>query len=138
MFQPFNKASEFYPGLILWCDPSCYEMDISTLAPGESYDRRKTRELRPCLVVSVNEAGKCFQVARFCATKVSGRVPKFSPLTEPSYSPQTQSGGSGSTARPQLPGGSTTPGYGSARRRLLPWYSTTRRSCIVRKWRLTL
>ncbi|KAF7358569.1 hypothetical protein MSAN_01195100 [Mycena sanguinolenta] len=69
MFQPFDNVNQFYPGLILWCDPNCYEMDISTLAPGEVYDRKKARELRPCLVVAVNHAQSSFQVARICATK---------------------------------------------------------------------
>ncbi|KAJ7437195.1 hypothetical protein B0H11DRAFT_1900009 [Mycena galericulata] len=69
MFQPFDNASQFYPGLIVWCDPNCYEMDISTLAPEEPYDRKKARELRPCLVVAVDYPSQCFQVARLCATK---------------------------------------------------------------------
>ncbi|KAJ7247427.1 hypothetical protein B0H12DRAFT_1235276 [Mycena haematopus] len=68
MFQPFDNVSQFYPGLILWCDPNCYEMDISTLGPNELYDRKKARDLRPCLVVAVNYTEKALQVARICAT----------------------------------------------------------------------
>jgi hypothetical protein len=70
MFQPFDNASQFYPGLILWCDPNCYEMEISTLAPNELYDRKKAKELRPCLVVAVNYTNNSIQVARICATTV--------------------------------------------------------------------
>ncbi|KAJ6537424.1 hypothetical protein DFH09DRAFT_1283598 [Mycena vulgaris] len=62
------QREEFYPGLILWCDPNCYEMDLSTLGPDEVYDRKKARELRPCLVVAVNYTAQSFQVARLCAT----------------------------------------------------------------------
>ncbi|KAJ7141611.1 hypothetical protein C8R46DRAFT_1318120 [Mycena filopes] len=68
MFQPFTSTTQFYPGLILWCDPNSYEMDVSTLAPNELYDRKKARELRPCLVVAVNNAKLAIQVARICAT----------------------------------------------------------------------
>ncbi|KAJ7776016.1 hypothetical protein DFH07DRAFT_766958 [Mycena maculata] len=69
MFQPFVTASQFYAGLIVWCDSNCYEQDITTLAPDEPYDRKKARELRPCLVVDVNYPTQSFQVARICATK---------------------------------------------------------------------
>ncbi|KAF7345760.1 hypothetical protein MVEN_01596500 [Mycena venus] len=68
MFQPFDNPSQFYPGLIVWCDPNCREMDISTLAPSDMYDRKKARELRPCLVVAVNYSNQTFQVSRICAT----------------------------------------------------------------------
>ncbi|KAJ6589426.1 hypothetical protein B0H19DRAFT_1058441 [Mycena capillaripes] len=61
MFQPFDNANQFYPGLILWCDPNCHDMDVSTLAPTELYDRKKARELRPCLVVAVNYNNQSFQ-----------------------------------------------------------------------------
>ncbi|KAJ6448209.1 hypothetical protein C8R45DRAFT_1046679 [Mycena sanguinolenta] len=44
-------------------------MDISTLAPGDVYDRKKARELRPCLVVAVNHVQNSLQVTRICATK---------------------------------------------------------------------
>ncbi|KAF7360616.1 hypothetical protein MVEN_00793300 [Mycena venus] len=65
MFDPFADATDFYPGLIVWCDPSCYEPD----SPGLSIpDRRKSRELRPCLVISVNHNDRSFQAARFSAT----------------------------------------------------------------------
>ncbi|KAJ7636446.1 hypothetical protein FB45DRAFT_864481 [Roridomyces roridus] len=69
MFPPFDDPSQFYPGLILWCDPNCYEMDISTLAPEEPYEYKKARELRPCLVVAVDHAAQSIQVARLCASK---------------------------------------------------------------------
>ncbi|KAJ7244040.1 hypothetical protein C8J57DRAFT_1311195 [Mycena rebaudengoi] len=68
MFQPFEDVHQFYPGLILWCDPRSYEMDISTLPPNTPYDRRKATELRPCLVVSVDHQRQCFQVARLSAS----------------------------------------------------------------------
>ncbi|KAF8142910.1 hypothetical protein K438DRAFT_1946075 [Mycena galopus ATCC 62051] len=68
MFQPFDNVNQFYPGLIIWCDPNCYEMDVSTLAPNELYDRKKARDLRPCLVVAVNYHDRTLQVARICAT----------------------------------------------------------------------
>ncbi|KAJ7448316.1 hypothetical protein FB451DRAFT_1411334 [Mycena latifolia] len=68
MFQPFDNASQFYPGLIVWCNPNCYEMDLSTLGPDEIYDRRKARELCPCLIVAVDHTHQTFQVARLCAT----------------------------------------------------------------------
>ncbi|KAJ7869520.1 hypothetical protein B0H13DRAFT_2063112 [Mycena leptocephala] len=67
MFQPFVNAAQFYPGLILWCDPNCREMDVSTLAPSDLYDRKKARELRPCLVVAVDYTNNSFQVSRICA-----------------------------------------------------------------------
>jgi hypothetical protein len=70
MFQPFEDVHQFYPGLILWCDPRSYEMDISTLPPNTPYDRRKATELRPCLVVSVDHQRQCFQVARLSASTV--------------------------------------------------------------------
>ncbi|KAF7335769.1 hypothetical protein MVEN_02232700 [Mycena venus] len=53
MFQPFENASQFYPGLILWCDPNSYDMEATTLPPNTTYDRKKMRELRPCLVVAI-------------------------------------------------------------------------------------
>ncbi|KAJ7136401.1 hypothetical protein C8R43DRAFT_1110039 [Mycena crocata] len=68
MFQPFENSAQFYPGLIVWCDPNCYEMDVSTLPPNTAYDRKKARELRPCLVVAVNHTTQEIQVARLCAT----------------------------------------------------------------------
>ncbi|KAJ7895189.1 hypothetical protein B0H14DRAFT_660064 [Mycena olivaceomarginata] len=68
MFQPFDNVNQFYAGLILWCDPHCYEMDVSTLAPNELYDPKKARELRPCLVVAVDHTTRSLQVARICAT----------------------------------------------------------------------
>ncbi|KAJ7183881.1 hypothetical protein C8R46DRAFT_1027523 [Mycena filopes] len=68
MFQPFENASQFFPGLILWCDPNSYDMEVSTLPPNTPYDRKKARELRPCLVVAVNQTMHMVQVARLCAT----------------------------------------------------------------------
>ncbi|KAJ7698337.1 hypothetical protein B0H17DRAFT_1196914 [Mycena rosella] len=68
MFPPFESAAQFFPGLVLWCDPNCYEMDMSTLPPNTTYDRKKARELRPCVVVAVNNATQSLQVARLCAT----------------------------------------------------------------------
>ncbi|KAJ7450226.1 hypothetical protein FB451DRAFT_1286468 [Mycena latifolia] len=68
MFQPFENVAEFYPGLILWCDPNCYEMELSTVVPNTPYDRKKAHELRPCLVVAVNTTTQSLQVARLCAT----------------------------------------------------------------------
>jgi hypothetical protein len=70
MFDPFESVMDFYPGLIVWCDPNCYEMDTSTLAPGTPYDRKKSRELRPCLVISVDYNNKIFQAARLSASTV--------------------------------------------------------------------
>ncbi|KAJ6564683.1 hypothetical protein B0H19DRAFT_1374906 [Mycena capillaripes] len=68
MFQPFENVAQFYPGLILWCDPGSYDMEATTLPPGTPFDRKKTRELRPCLVVAVNQTTQMIQVARLCAT----------------------------------------------------------------------
>ncbi|KAJ7827261.1 hypothetical protein B0H14DRAFT_2595415 [Mycena olivaceomarginata] len=68
MFQPFTHPCQFYPGLIVWCDPNCREIDVSTLAPSDLYDRRKARDLRPCLVVSVDYSNSSFRVSRICAT----------------------------------------------------------------------
>ncbi|KAJ7275599.1 hypothetical protein C8J57DRAFT_224319 [Mycena rebaudengoi] len=68
MFQPFEAANQFYPGLILWCDPHSHEMDLSTHPPNTPYNRRTATELRPCLVVSVDYQRHRFQVARFSAT----------------------------------------------------------------------
>ncbi|KAJ7701079.1 hypothetical protein B0H17DRAFT_1176537 [Mycena rosella] len=65
MFQPFENVTDFYPGLIAWCDPYCYEMDIASRT---SYDRKKSRELRPCLVISVNYNNLTFQAARLSAS----------------------------------------------------------------------
>ncbi|KAJ7640677.1 hypothetical protein DFH06DRAFT_1334398 [Mycena polygramma] len=71
MFEPFEDTTDFYPGLIVWCDPTCYEPDslagnLSTHST--KYDRRKSRELRPCLVISVNHSNHTFQAARLSAT----------------------------------------------------------------------
>ncbi|KAJ7512853.1 hypothetical protein B0H11DRAFT_2267894, partial [Mycena galericulata] len=71
MFQPFENVTDFYPGLIVWCDPNCYETDGSTLVPGMSYDRKKSRELRPCLVISVDYNNQTFQAARLSASTPS-------------------------------------------------------------------
>ncbi|KAK7007687.1 hypothetical protein R3P38DRAFT_1661216 [Favolaschia claudopus] len=68
MFQPFDNYNQFYAGLILWCDPNCHEMDTSTLTQEELHDRKKARELKPCLVVAVNHTTRQIQVARICAT----------------------------------------------------------------------
>ncbi|KAJ7255840.1 hypothetical protein B0H12DRAFT_1113045 [Mycena haematopus] len=70
MFTPFEDATDFYPGLIVWCDPACYEPHLRKLG---SRDKR-SRELRPCLVISVNYDNKTFQGARLSATTV-GFVP---------------------------------------------------------------
>ncbi|KAJ7209015.1 hypothetical protein B0H12DRAFT_1158216 [Mycena haematopus] len=71
MFEPFQNVSEFHPGLILWCDPKSYDMEMTTLPPNTFYDRKsKMRELRPCLVVDVDQQLKTLQVARLCATVV--------------------------------------------------------------------
>ncbi|KAJ7038045.1 hypothetical protein C8F04DRAFT_1091170 [Mycena alexandri] len=66
MFEPFEDVTDFYEGLIVWCDPSCYETDCAI-----PYDRRKSRELRPCLVISVNSNTRTFQAARLSATPPS-------------------------------------------------------------------
>ncbi|KAJ7897431.1 hypothetical protein B0H13DRAFT_2032961 [Mycena leptocephala] len=69
MFEPFEDATDFYPGLIVWCDPTCYEPELSAgLSTLKLYDRRKSRELRPCLVISVNHNSRTFQAARLSAT----------------------------------------------------------------------
>ncbi|KAJ7435481.1 hypothetical protein B0H11DRAFT_2113522, partial [Mycena galericulata] len=68
MFPPFENASQFYPGLIVWCDPNSYDMEISTLAQNTTFDHKKARDLRPCLVVAVNQINESIQVARLCAT----------------------------------------------------------------------
>ncbi|KAF7300856.1 hypothetical protein MKEN_01311800 [Mycena kentingensis (nom. inval.)] len=68
MFPPFTDYNQFFPGLILWCDPSSYESVLSTLPPGEEYDRRKAREPKPCLVVAVDHTQRLLQVARICAS----------------------------------------------------------------------
>ncbi|KAJ7451975.1 hypothetical protein FB451DRAFT_698857 [Mycena latifolia] len=114
MFQPFDNASQFYSGLIVWCDPNCYEMDLSTLGPDEVYDRKKARELRPCLIVAVDYTNQTFQVARLCAT-----TPR-----------DTRRWWCESIARRPLRGGCPTLGYGSPRRRPSRWCSTTTRLCI--------
>ncbi|KAJ7092996.1 hypothetical protein B0H15DRAFT_166579 [Mycena belliarum] len=41
-------------------------MEISTLGSEEVYDRKKARELRPCLVVAVDYGQEKIQVARLC------------------------------------------------------------------------
>lgn len=63
MFQPFENASQFYPGLILWCDPDASHTDMLTL--------KQARELRPCLVVAVNYVTQSVQVARLSSKTVS-------------------------------------------------------------------
>ncbi|KAJ7485718.1 hypothetical protein FB451DRAFT_1230856 [Mycena latifolia] len=68
MFQPFESVTDFYPGLIVWCDPNCYEIDLS---PSTVYDRKKSRELRPCMVISVNYNNQTFQAARLSASTPS-------------------------------------------------------------------
>ncbi|KAF8186045.1 hypothetical protein K438DRAFT_1973418 [Mycena galopus ATCC 62051] len=62
MFQPFDNPSQFYPGLIVWCDTNSREIDVSTLAPTDLYDRRKAREPRPCLVVAPLDTHKWVRV----------------------------------------------------------------------------
>ncbi|KAF7344370.1 hypothetical protein MSAN_01918000 [Mycena sanguinolenta] len=64
MFAPFTDATDFYPGLIVWCDPACYESDLWQPGPRE----KKSRELRPCLIISVNYNTRTFQGARLSAT----------------------------------------------------------------------
>ncbi|KAJ6573615.1 hypothetical protein B0H10DRAFT_2237064 [Mycena sp. CBHHK59/15] len=45
-------------------------MELSTLAPGEEYDRRKAGDPKLCLVVAVDHSREAIQVARICATTV--------------------------------------------------------------------
>ncbi|KAJ6483489.1 hypothetical protein C8R47DRAFT_1132388 [Mycena vitilis] len=68
MFEPFTDVSQFYPGLILWCDPNSYDMEVTTLPASVIPDRKRTHELRPCLVVAVNQETEQLQVVRLCAT----------------------------------------------------------------------
>ncbi|KAJ6460833.1 hypothetical protein C8R47DRAFT_117928 [Mycena vitilis] len=68
MFEPFEDSTDFYPGLIVWCDPTCYEPAGNLPTHATKYDRRKSRELRPCLVISVNHSNRTFQAARLSAT----------------------------------------------------------------------
>ncbi|KAJ7806546.1 hypothetical protein B0H14DRAFT_2821835 [Mycena olivaceomarginata] len=71
MFNPFGGATDFYPGLIIWCDPACYEADTAAGSPSSKlgpHDYRKSRDLRPCLVISVNYDNQTFQGARLSAT----------------------------------------------------------------------
>nr|GAT57146.1 predicted protein [Mycena chlorophos] len=65
---PFTDFTQFYPGLILWCDPSSYDAEISTLPPGEEYDRRTPRAPKPCLVVAVDHTQAMLQIARISAS----------------------------------------------------------------------
>ncbi|KAK7039657.1 hypothetical protein R3P38DRAFT_487469 [Favolaschia claudopus] len=58
MFDAFRSPKDFYPGLILWCDLSRYDV-------ASCYRRRSARELRPCLVVDVNLKDGLFEAARF-------------------------------------------------------------------------
>ncbi|KAK7008205.1 hypothetical protein R3P38DRAFT_3023914 [Favolaschia claudopus] len=71
MFQPFERFSQFYPGLILWCDPHSAEMENTATPPNTPYDRKNQNQptLRPCLVVAVNEEERLIRVARFCANQ---------------------------------------------------------------------
>ncbi|KAJ7140620.1 hypothetical protein C8R44DRAFT_846738 [Mycena epipterygia] len=78
MFQPFENASQFYPGLILWCDPDASHADMLTL--------KQARELRPCLVVAVNYVTQSVQVARLSSKTPSDtrrwvRVDSVPPIT---------------------------------------------------------
>ncbi|KAJ7623884.1 hypothetical protein DFH06DRAFT_1230548 [Mycena polygramma] len=68
MFEPFTNVSQFYPGLILWCDLNSYDMEATTLPPNTMFDRKRAHELRPCLVVAVNQETQQLQLARLCAT----------------------------------------------------------------------
>ncbi|KAK7044457.1 hypothetical protein R3P38DRAFT_2878833 [Favolaschia claudopus] len=61
MFDAFRSPKDFYPGLILWCDLSRYDV-------ASCYRRRSARELRPCLVVDVNLKDGSFEAARFADT----------------------------------------------------------------------
>ncbi|KAF7303984.1 hypothetical protein MIND_00629400 [Mycena indigotica] len=68
MFPPFTSYTQFYAGLIVWCDPSSYDAEISTLPTGEEYDRRTARAPKPCLVVAVDHEQGMLQVARMNAS----------------------------------------------------------------------
>ncbi|KAF8205387.1 hypothetical protein K438DRAFT_1819023 [Mycena galopus ATCC 62051] len=69
MFPPFENANDFYPGLIVWCDPACYEPNVCLSKLG--HRDKKSRELRPCLVISVDYENRTFQGARLSATTPS-------------------------------------------------------------------
>ncbi|KAF7292699.1 hypothetical protein MIND_01168100 [Mycena indigotica] len=63
MFPPFTNASEFFPGLIIWClDP--YE---TINGPTFPVDVTK-RDQRPCLVLAVDVQAESLQIARLCET----------------------------------------------------------------------
>ncbi|KAJ6562545.1 hypothetical protein B0H19DRAFT_1144923 [Mycena capillaripes] len=132
MFEPFEDVRDFYPGLIVWCDPTCYETDFfGGHSPLSKYDRKKSRELRPCMVISVNPNSQTFQAARLSATTVSLLSKEIDSLTTHVCSRPTRPSGSESTARLRLLGSSTMPGYGLRTPPQSPWFSTTPRSCIV-------
>ncbi|KAJ7634967.1 hypothetical protein FB45DRAFT_1002415, partial [Roridomyces roridus] len=59
MFLPFQCPEDFYPGLIVWCDPACAK------SPNPY---RKSKELRPGIVVSVNTSTETFEWARLSDT----------------------------------------------------------------------
>ncbi|KAJ7152181.1 hypothetical protein C8R43DRAFT_1235748, partial [Mycena crocata] len=67
MFPPFENVTDFYPGLIAWCDPHYLETDTSMSALKMLRDRKKSRELRPCLVISADYNNQTFQAARLSA-----------------------------------------------------------------------
>ncbi|KAJ7093827.1 hypothetical protein B0H15DRAFT_142795 [Mycena belliarum] len=71
MFQPFQSVADFYPGLIVWCDPAgldSIDRDPSKLGLGFLYDCKKSRDLRPCLVISVDYSAETFEAARLSAS----------------------------------------------------------------------
>ncbi|KAJ7624594.1 hypothetical protein FB45DRAFT_1030728 [Roridomyces roridus] len=71
IFKPFEDSSQFYPGLVVWCDPNCPDMDITLPQPASDHHQSSTigRELKPCLVVSVDRAAQTFRVAHISAQK---------------------------------------------------------------------
>ncbi|KAF7375325.1 hypothetical protein MSAN_00419400 [Mycena sanguinolenta] len=88
MFEPFQHINEFYPGLILWCDPKSPDMEPegTALQQKTPYGYRPTRELRPCLVVDVDQRTRTLKVARLCATEPTDtrrwiRIDTSPPLT---------------------------------------------------------
>nr|GAT58091.1 predicted protein [Mycena chlorophos] len=74
MFPPFQNVTEFYPGLFLWCDPLCFGRSLaSALWQAGEKPSFRSRDLRPCLVISVDTSNWTFTAAPLSATEPADR-----------------------------------------------------------------
>ncbi|KAF7292743.1 hypothetical protein MIND_01172700 [Mycena indigotica] len=81
MFAPFTRVSDFFPGLFLWVDPTCFGRSLATaLGSGGPLT---PRDLRPCLVVAVDAAARTFSAAPLSATQPQQHADGWAPIDTP-------------------------------------------------------